>query len=161
MLALVMGAGLGFRQTLLTQLMSYTVAALILASMAPITLFILFNTPPLSSGDPFGHRLFLLLNVMIIAITGIVANGRLYRFLLLKTDDRALSLRILAAWLAGNLFVGAQLSWNLRPFIGSPNLEIQFLRPNPFHGNFYESVYRTAAQMLDWTSSNNTRRDEV
>ena len=147
MLALVMGAGFGFRQTLLAQLMSYTVAALILASMAPITLFILFNTPPLSSGDPFGHQLFLLLNVAILALAGIIANARLYRFLLLKTDNRIVARRVLAAWLAGNLFVGAQLSWNLRPFIGSPGLEIQFLRPNPFEGNFYEAVYRTAKQL--------------
>lgn len=148
MLALVMGAGIGFRQTLLLQLMSYTVAALILASMAPITLFILFNTPPLTSGNPFGHSLFLLLNVAIIAVAGIVSNGLLYRFLCIRIRSAAIARRVLVAWLVGNLFVGAQLSWNLRPFIGSPNLEIQFLRPNPFQGNFYEAVYRTTRQLL-------------
>ncbi|MBN2704537.1 MAG: hypothetical protein JXR23_10030 [Pontiellaceae bacterium] len=149
MLALVMGAGISFRQTLLAQLMSYTVAALILASMAPITLFILFNTPPHSSEDPFGHHLFLLLNVVILAGAGMVANGRLYQLLLLKTPHRSIALRVLAAWLAGNLFVGAQLSWNLRPFIGSAHLKIQFLRPNPFEGNFYESVYTTASELIN------------
>lgn len=160
MLALVMGAGLGFRQTLLTQLMSYTIAALILASMAPITLFILFNTAQFASGNPFGHHLFLLLNVTIIALAGIVANIRLYHFLLINTDNRVLARKVLVAWLAGNLFVGAQLSWNLRPFIGSPNLDIQFLRPNPFEGNFYESVYRTAVHMLESPTSKNTRGDK-
>jgi hypothetical protein len=147
MLAVVMGAGIDFRQTLLAQLMSYTIAALILASMAPFTLFILFNTPPLSSGNPIGHHLFLLLNVGIIAMAGIVANSRLYQFLQLRTGNSLIARRVLAAWLAGNLFVGAQLSWNLRPFIGSPDLEIQFLRPDPFQGNFYEAVYRTARQL--------------
>lgn len=147
-LALVMGAGIGFRQTLLTQLMSYTVAALILAAMAPITLFILFNTPPFESGNPVGHHLFKLLNVAIIALAGIMANVRLYQFLLLKTASRALARKVLIAWMAGNLFVGAQLSWNLRPFIGAPELEIQFLRPNPFQGNFYETIYHTAHQLI-------------
>ncbi len=160
MLALVMGAGIGFRQTLLTQLMSYTIAALILAAMAPIALFILFNTPPFSSGNPLGHRLFMLLNVAIIAMAGIVANVRLYHFLTIRTANRALAHRILAAWLIGNLFVGAQLSWNLRPFIGAPNLEIQFLRPNPFDGNFYETVYRTATQLLHSTSPDRNQEDE-
>ena len=37
MLALMIGAGITFRQTLLAQLMGFTVAALILAAMAPIT----------------------------------------------------------------------------------------------------------------------------
>ena len=46
------------------------------------------------------------------------------------------------AWLAGNLFVGAQLSWNLRPFFVFPGLEVEFLRPDPFGGSFYEAVLR-------------------
>lgn len=147
LLALVMGSGIGFRQTLLVQLMSYTVAALILAAMAPITLFILLNTPPLESGNRMGHGLFLLLNVGIIAVTGLLANISLYSFLLARTARRGMARRILFAWVAGNLFVGAQLSWNLRPFIGSPHLEIQFLRPNPFDGNFYETVVQAAMRL--------------
>lgn len=149
MIALVMGAGFSFRQTLMAQLMGFTVASLILAAMAPITLFILFNTPWLLDGNTFGHGFFLLINVGLLAIAGMVANGRLYRFLLVQTGNRRLARQVLLAWLAGNLLVGAQLSWNLRPFIGSPNLEIQFLRPDPFAGNFYESVYRSAKRMIN------------
>ncbi len=78
-----------------------------------------------------------------------MANIRLYRFLLLKSDSRTLAIKVLTAWLAGNLLVGAQLSWNLRPFIGSPDKPVQFLRPDPFKGNFYESVYRSAKRMVD------------
>ena len=149
MIALMIGAQFTFRQTLLAQLMGFTVAALILAAMAPITLFILFNTPPLTDGNTFGHGFFLLINVGILAVAGMVANGRLYRFLLVQTGNRRLARRVLATWLAGNLLVGAQLSWNLRPFIGSPNLEIQFLRPDPFEGNFYETVFRTAKRIME------------
>lgn len=148
MLALVIGAGFSFRQTLLSQLMSFTIAALILGAMTPVALFILYNTPPLSSGSNFGYNFFLLLNVAIIAVAGFAANIRLYGFLLFKTGSRALARKVVIAWVAGNLFVGAQLSWNLRPFIGSPTLEIQFLRPDPFDGNFYESVYHTGNRIL-------------
>jgi hypothetical protein len=35
------------------------------------------------------------------------------------------------------------LSWILRPFIGSPDLPLQFLRPDALHGNFYENVFHT------------------
>lgn len=148
MLALMIGAGLTFRQTLMSQLMSFTIASMILAALAPITLFILFNTPSLESSDTFGHSFFMLINVGILALAGIVANVRLYRLLLIKVPRRRLARQVLTAWLAGNLLVGAQLSWNLRPFIGSPNLEIQFLRPNPFDGNFYETVYRSALNII-------------
>ncbi len=149
MIALMIGAQFTFRQTFLAQLMAFTVASLILVSMAPITLFILFNIPSFSSGDAFGHGFFRLINVGILGSAGVMANIRLYRFLLLKSDSRTLAIKVLTAWLAGNLLVGAQLSWNLRPFIGSPDKPVQFLRPDPFKGNFYESVYRSAKRMVD------------
>jgi hypothetical protein len=45
------------------------------------------------------------------------------------------------AWLAANLFLGAQISWLLRPFVGAPELPVEFLRSNAFQGNFYETVF--------------------
>lgn len=147
MLALMIGAGISFRQTLLSQLMGFTVASLILAALAPITLFILFNTPSLASGDTFGHGFFMLINVGALGVAGIVANGRLYHMLRTRIGNRALARKVLTAWLAGNLLVGAQLSWNLRPFIGAPGLAVQFLRPNPFEGNFYETVFQAARHL--------------
>jgi len=50
---------------------------------------------------------------------------------------------VLYAWQAGNLFLGSQLSWILRPFIGLPSLPVEFLRTNALHGNFYENVLRS------------------
>ena len=44
------------------------------------------------------------------------------------------------AWLLVNLIVGAQISWNLRPWFGTPGMSGEFLRPEPFDGNFYESL---------------------
>ena len=149
MLAHVIGARFTFRESLLAQLMGFTVASMILAAVAPITLFILFNTPPLSTGDPFGHRFFLLINVGVLALAGVVANVRLYHFVRLRTPTQAIARQVLSAWILGNLLVGAQLSWNMRPFIGTPALEVQFLRPNPFEGNFYETVYWAAMQVFD------------
>ncbi|PYK65953.1 MAG: hypothetical protein DME45_13590 [Verrucomicrobia bacterium] len=47
MLAQVLGSGLSFRQTAFAILMSFAVASLILGGFSPITLFILYNAPPL------------------------------------------------------------------------------------------------------------------
>jgi hypothetical protein len=52
------------------------------------------------------------------------------------------------AWLTVNLFLGAQLVWNLRPFIGAPELSEQFLRPNALEGNFYEAVGKSFLRLI-------------
>ncbi|MBN2529815.1 MAG: hypothetical protein JXR76_25720 [Deltaproteobacteria bacterium] len=148
MLAHVIGADFSFRQSLLAQLMAFTVAAMILAAIAPITLFILQNTPPISTGELFGHHLFLLINVIVLALAGIATNGRRYQFFAQKTATPIIARQVLVAWLAGNLLVGAQLSWNLRLFIGSPHLAVQFLRSNPSEGNFYESVFYNTMALI-------------
>ncbi len=48
----------------------------------------------------------------------------------------------LAAWIAGNAFLGMQFSWIFRPFFGSPGLEVAFLREDPMKGSFIEAVWQ-------------------
>jgi hypothetical protein len=55
---------------------------------------------------------------------------------------------VLWCWLGGNLLLGSQLSWIFRPIVGSPNLEVQFLRADPMHGSFYESLFRALRHLL-------------
>jgi hypothetical protein len=143
MLAQVLGSGLSFRQTAFAILMSFALASLILGGFSPITLFVLYNAPPLGSEHAIvGHSVMLLIHVFVIAFAGIVANRRLFGLLQKVHGHDHTARAVLFSWLAGNLFLGAQLAWNLRPFIGSPTLAIQFLRDDPLHGNFYEAVWR-------------------
>lgn len=149
LLAQLLGAGLTFRQTSLAILMSFTIAALVLGAFAPLTLFLLWNTPPLARGSSItGHSIMLLAHVGLIAYAGVIANSRLLRLLQRLTADQATALKVLFAWLAGNLFLGSQISWILRPFIGSPALPIQFLRDDPLRGNFFEAVYHAARHLI-------------
>jgi hypothetical protein len=83
------------------------------------------------------------MHVAVIALAGTTGNLRLLQLLSKAAASRAVGLRVLFAWLAGNFFLGSQLSWILRPFIGSPGLPVEFLRKNAFDGNFYESVFRS------------------
>ena len=132
LLAQVLGTGLGFRQTSMAILMSFTIASLILAALSPVAFFILLNTPPLSSAARgIGHSVTLLSDVLFIAYAGVVANRRLLGLLTAVCPRRATARQVFWSWLAGNLFLGAQLSWVLRPFIGSPGLAVEFLRADP------------------------------
>lgn len=136
MLAALLGLNITFRQASIAILMSFAIASAILASFSPIVFFLVVNTPQNSA-----YSITLLVQVAIIAYAGIVANLRLLQLLERFSGSRPVAWRILFAWLAGNLFLGSQLSWILRPFVGSPGLPVQFLRDNAMEGSFYESVY--------------------
>ena len=149
MLAQILGSGLSFRQTAITILMSFAIAAIILAGFAPLTLFVWFNAPPLGSkGAILGHSVMLLTHVFAIALAGVIANSRLLGLLRKISGSDRVARAVLFSWLAGNLFLGAQIAWNLRPFIGSPKLAIEFLRSDPLRGNFYEAVWRALRHLL-------------
>jgi hypothetical protein len=149
LLAQVLGSGLSFRQTSLAILMSFTIAALVLAALSPVALFICLNAPALNSATRgTGHSITLLCHVLFIAYAGVVANRRLLRLLERRCETSAAARRVFWSWLAGNLLLGAQLSWVLRPFIGSPGLAIEFLRHDPLRGNFYESVFHALRHLL-------------
>ena len=142
MLAQVLGSGLSFKQTTFAILMSFAIAAAILGGFSPITLFIWHNAPPLASRNAtVGHSVMLLTHVFVIAFAGVMANRRLFELLRKISGGDAIARTVLFSWLAGNLFLGAQLAWNLRPFIGYPTLAVQFFRDDPLRGNFYEAVW--------------------
>jgi len=151
MLAPLLGLNLRFRQSLMLVLMSFTIACAILGAFAPIVFFIIWNTPSLTGQTqiPWATYNFVqLTQVVIIAFAGIAANVRLLRLLEALGGSKQVARKTLFAWLAGNLFLGSQLCWILRPFIGSPGLPVEFLRPNALEGNFYETVFRAVVQLL-------------
>ena len=84
----------------------------------------------------------------VIAFSGVTGNIALFRLLADLGGSRYTAGRILGAWLLGNMFLGCQLSWIMRPFIGSPGLPVAFFRPDAFHGNFYESTWRALTNIL-------------
>lgn len=142
MFGALLGSGMSFRQTLQACLMSFALFALIVGSLAPIMIGMALDRPADDAPELAGwYRLFLLSNTAVIALAGIIANHKLLRLIEAFSGSRAAAWRTLVAWLAGNLFVGAQLSYTLRPFFGNPTLPVEFLRPDPFEGTFYEAVW--------------------
>ena len=149
MLAPLLGLNLRFRQSFLAMLMSFTIAAAILGAFSPLIGFLVWNTPPRGvSGEPSAYSLLLLALVAAIAFAGVAANLRLLQLLRRLSANPWVAFKVLLAWLAGNLFLGSQLCWILRPFVGSPGLPIQFLRPDALRGNFYEGVYWAVQSLL-------------
>ena len=50
----------------------------------------------------------------------------------------------LAAWLVLYVFVAVQLAWTLRPFVGSPEMAVRYLRPDAFRSNAYVELAHLA-----------------
>lgn len=144
LLGLLLGTGLGFRQSFFALLTAFALAAVILGSLAPVTFLMAWNAPPPDSpGAGNAHAAYLVTHTLLIGFAGIAANIHLHRLLAVKAPTATAATMTLLAWLGGNGFLGAQFSWILRPFFGSPNLDVQFLRPDPMKGNFYQAVWNS------------------
>ncbi len=150
MLAPLLGVNIGLRQSLLAVLMSFTIAGAILGGVAPLLAFVIWNAPPLAQSASAGttHAFILLTIVAAIAFAGIAANLRLLRLLERLGGTASVARRVLFAWLSINLFLGSQLAWILRPFVGSPGLPVQFLRDEPLKGSFYEAVFYSLRRLF-------------
>jgi hypothetical protein len=98
--------------------------AVTLASLAPIIRFWYF-----SCSD---YRAAILMNAALFAmatLAGQIILARQYRALI-RVNPRH---RIMAIfWLGLFSFVGIQMGWMLRPFIGDPTMPISFFRAEPF-----------------------------
>lgn len=154
LMAMVLGSGLGFRQSLHALLSAFAISALILGSLAPVTFFLAVNAPsPESPGAVQAHAGYLLAHTALMAIAGAVGVLRLRRLLTQWCPSSRIALTTLGAWIAGNAFIGAQFSWIFRPFFGSPGLDVAFLRDDPMRGSFYEAVWKAAMRFVgDWDS---------
>ncbi len=150
-LAALLGLNLSFRQSFAVVLMSFTVAGAILGAFSPVLLFLVWNTPaPVGqlSSVLHGYELMQLAAVGFIAFAGVVANLRLRPLLVALGAAPATARRVILAWLAGNLFLGSQLCWVLRPFIGNPATRVEFFSDHPWSGSFYESVFHALQHLF-------------
>jgi hypothetical protein len=152
MFAPLLGLNIPFRQSFSAIVMSFTIASAILGAFSPLIAFMVWNAPDLGAKNFSGstYNFILLAHVSAIALAGVTGNVRLFQLLAQLGGGRAVAFRVQFAWLAGNLFLGSQLSWILRPFIGSPTLPVEFFRQAAFHGNFFEAVLHSLRQIFQF-----------
>ena len=150
MLAPLLGLNISFRQSLTAVLVSFAYAALVLGALSPVALFVVWNTPSLGAATRSSSPEYAMLQltlVVFIAFAGVVGNVRLLPLLQQLARSPSIARKVLAAWLGGNLFLGSQICWVLRPFIWGGN-PTAFIGPQPFHGSFYETVFKAAKRLL-------------
>lgn len=75
-----------------------------------------------------------------------VGDGRLATSTPPALSDQPVNTRLLYVWVLLFGFVGTQLAWTLRPFIGEPNHPFQLFRS--IDGSFYANVIDTLVHLL-------------
>jgi hypothetical protein len=150
LLAPLFGLNLRFHQTLLAVLLAATIACAILGAFSPLLFFMMWNTPTnISQSVSVSYDAVQVTEVLMIAFAGVAANIRLLNLLQYCSGHRLSALKVLFGWLAGNLFLGSQLCWIMRPFIGSPDLPVQFFRPDAFRWSFYEILWAALTRIFN------------
>lgn len=114
-------------------------AAVALVSFAPVTWLVNVSTA--------NYPLVVMWNGIMFAVaslTGFVMMRRIYAPLVLADPRHRLMQSI---WIVQYVFVGIQMAWVLRPFIGSPTLPVTLWREGAW-GNAYMEVLRLCGRVL-------------
>jgi len=143
--AVILGSGMSFRQSVALTYTAMGVACWILLGLIPVTAFFTFGVASDGGTDAarrLTHNCLLLTHIALIGCAGVAGNAALRRGIARIVKPTCNPRRIYWCWLLAFALVGCQLSWILRPFIGSPFFEVRFIRPDALERNFFEFVCR-------------------
>lgn len=151
--AALLGLRMRMAQTFALTLVPLAIASIVAASLAPVAWFFTQALPGPSPAQRTLHNVLYLVHVTLIAIGGI-AGTRTLRNVLVDVcggdEGRARAVRF--AWVVVYAFVGGEMAWVLRPFVGSVFLPVVFLRDDALNGNVYEFILTDILPHL-WRSS--------
>lgn len=151
MVSALLGSGLSFKSTVFVVFAAMAIGGWILLALVPIALFFLFTGIAYAGSATelrFAHNSILMTHVLLLACAGILGNLALLHGLRRIVRPRCSVVGLFGTWLAAFALVGCQLSWILRPFVGSPFFPVVFLRPDALDRNFYEFVFTEVLPFL-------------
>src|SRR5262245_29484848 len=126
--------------------------ALLLGTMA-VTSTLLLGFAPIMAffmATSQNYQFIKLLNVVLVgfcAATGVKFFSNGMRAISAEADPGLrLQNKLLTSWIALYMFVGTQLAWTLRPYIGDPDREFQWVRA--VGGNFYVDILRSIEKLV-------------
>jgi hypothetical protein len=136
------GSNQSLTQNIALILTAITVTAVLLLSFAPITMFFLLTTSQ--------YQFFKLLNVVVFAVAGIMGVIFLSQGMgVVSASGKAgagARRMVLRLWILVYAFVGSQMAWTLRPFIGAPGIKFELFRQ--LGGNFYTNIVASIGEIL-------------
>jgi hypothetical protein len=136
------GSNQSLTQNVTLMLTAITVTAVLLLSFAPIVVFFLLTTA--------GYQFFKLLNVVIFAVCGIIGVIFLSQGMKIVSaggkEGAGARRWVMWLWVFVYAFVGSQMAWTLRPFIGAPSMKFELFRQ--LGGSFYTNIVASIGEIL-------------
>src|SRR5713226_5254295 len=138
----LVGSRLRLMQVLVMVLGALALTSVLLAAFVPITAFFLVT----GANYYFQH----LLNIALAGVAGWFGMYALHDGLAVVCEKRGVyprkALTIMRAWAVLFAFVGIQLAWSLRPFLGGRNKPFQVF--GRYQGNFYAAVMYAVNELM-------------
>jgi len=139
----LMGSRLSLLQTFALILLALTLNSVLLAAFAPIIAFFILTGS--------SYEFVKLLHVLVMTFSGFWAMTTLWQGLREMCEKSNLypkkAIRILQIWILIFGFVGTQMAWSLRPFVGSPDRPFEVFRAGQ-EGNFYTGVLHSIGRLV-------------
>lgn len=139
---LIFGSNQSLSQNIALMLTAITVTAVVLLSFAPIVLFFLLTSS--------NYQFFKLLNVGVFAVAGTIGVLFLAQGMRMVsaggTGSAGARMIVVQLWILVYAFVGSQVAWTLRPFVGAPTMKFELFRQ--LGGNFYTNIFASIGEIL-------------
>lgn len=139
----VLGSKLGLLHMLNVILNGFLMVSLIMVAFAPIVIFFLIT------GD--NYAFIKLLHVGIFGISGFFGAKTMIEALHYCCEKSKVypkvGVVVFRFWVVILAFVGMQLAWNLRPFIGNRGMKFELFRER--EGNFYLAVIHSVRDVVE------------
>lgn len=137
----LLGLRMRMAQTFALTLVPLAIASIVAASLAPVAWLFTQALPGPSPAQHTLHNVLYLVHVALIAGAGIAGTATLRGVLVdVCNGDQRRARAVRFAWVAVYAFVGGEIAWMLRPFVGSVYLPVVFLRDDALDGNVYEFI---------------------
>ena len=142
MFNVLLGSKLNLAQSLAMILTAFAIIACVMVSFAPMSLFFLIIG--------WSYSFIRLLQVAIFTIAGIAGMIVLSNGFTLACEKYEIypkmGIRIFRVWVIIFAFVGSQLAWNLRPFVGTRDRPFSLFREQ--ESNFYSAVFHASRDIF-------------
>jgi len=137
-----LGSRLRFCQMFMIILSGFIITGLIMLSFAPIVIFFLITG--------CNYSFLKLLHVAIFVLSGFFGMKTMLDALRFSCEKKnvypKIGVVVFRFWILILAFVGMQLAWNLRPFVGSRELPFELFRKR--EGNFYIAVVQSFGDLF-------------
>ena len=138
----MLGSKMTISQMVSTILAGFVVFTTIMASFAPIIIFFMIT------GN--NYAFLKLLHVAIFSFSGFFGMRTIMEALKFSCDKKnvypKIGITVFKIWIVIFAFVGMQLAWNLRPFVGAKEMSFELFREK--EGNFYLAVLQSTGALF-------------